>query len=86
MIDAARLLNDLDPPAFQQAIVALRAEAASLAAQPGSASPAPTPTANAAANQGGAAASTPAQPAASEPDRWSGPSVAAQLFRSGTIP
>ena len=35
MIDAARLLNDLDPPAFQQAIVALRAEAASLAAQAG---------------------------------------------------
>jgi len=67
MIDAARLLNDLDPPAFQQAIVALRAEAASLAAQPGSASPAPTPTANAAPNQGGAAASTQAQPVASNP-------------------
>jgi hypothetical protein len=65
MIDAARLLNDLDPPAFQQAIVALRAEAASLAAKPGSASPAPTPTANAAPNQGGAAVSTQAQPAAS---------------------
>jgi hypothetical protein len=67
MIDAARLLNDLDPPAFQQAIVALRAEAASLAARPGSASPAPTPTANAAPSQGGAAASTQAQPAASNP-------------------
>ncbi len=64
MIDAARLLNDLDPPAFQQAIVALRAEAASLAAQPASASPAPTPTANAAPNQGGATASTAAAPAA----------------------
>ena len=65
MIDAARLLNDLDPPAFQQAIVALRAEAASLAAQPGSASPAPTPTANATPNQGGATASTQALTSAS---------------------
>ena len=65
MIDAARLLNDLDPPAFQQAIVALRAEAASLAVQPGSASPAPTPTANAAPNQGGDTASTAAPTSAS---------------------
>ena len=66
MIDAARLLNDLDPPAFQQAIVALRTEAASLAAQAGSApaAQAATPAADVAANQGGAAASTAAAPAA----------------------
>ncbi len=66
MMDAARLLNDLDPPAFQQAIVALRAEAASLATQAGSAPTAqtPTPAADAAANQGGATASTAAAPAA----------------------
>lgn len=69
MIDAARLLNDLDPPAFQQAIVALRAEAASLAAQAGSAPTAQvaTPAADAAATQGGGTASTAAAaPAASK--------------------
>jgi len=66
MIDAARLLNDLDPPAFQQAIVALRTEAASLAAQAGSApsAQAATPAADAAGNQGGATASTAAAPSA----------------------
>ena len=50
MIEAARLLNELDPPAFQQAIVALRAEAASLAANSGNATAAPTQTANTAPN------------------------------------
>ena len=49
MLDAAQILNGLNPPAFQQAIVALRAEAASLAAQAGSASQA-APTANSGAN------------------------------------
>lgn len=33
MLDSARLLTELDPPAFQQSIVALRAQAASLAAK-----------------------------------------------------
>ena len=33
MLHAARILNNLDPPAIQQAIVELRAQAASLAAQ-----------------------------------------------------
>ena len=62
MIDAARLLNDLDPPAFQQAIVALRAEAASLAAKAGSA---PAQTANTTATQATTAATKPEQPTTS---------------------
>lgn len=41
MLDSARLLSDLDPPAFQQSIVALRAQAASLAAKANSAAQTP---------------------------------------------
>ena len=86
MIDAARLLNDLDPPAFQQAIVALRAEAASLAAKAGSAPSQPAPTANTTATQATTAATKPEQPTTSNSTSGTAGKQGAGWSEGGTIP